>query len=138
MKTLAGASREFWSGVLVAGGITTIPRWTLDPVIGIAEHEATICDDLAAALRRLADELAVPLRSVLLGAHAKVLAALSSDRKVATGYVAVEGARPLPCRLSTESDSWRALLLDADRVEAELLRHTDFPIDDLRRELGLD
>lgn len=138
MKTLTGASREFWHGVLVAGGFTAIPRWTIDPVIGIAEHEAMICDDLAAALRRLADELAVPLRSVLLGAHAKVLAALSGDRKVATGYVAVEGAQALPCRLSTEAGSWRALLLDADRVVAELVRHTGFPIDDLRRELGID
>ncbi|MCA1676829.1 MAG: hypothetical protein LC799_33190, partial [Actinobacteria bacterium] len=41
--------------------------------------------------RRLADELAVPLSSVLLAAHAKVLAALSGEREVATGYVAADG-----------------------------------------------
>ena len=99
--------------MLVAGGFTAIPRWTLDPVPGVAEHEATIPDDLAAALRRLADELAVPLSSVLLAAHAKVLAALSGEREVATGYVAGAGGRPLPCRLTTEPGSWRALLLDA-------------------------
>ena len=58
---------------------------------GIAEHEATIPDDLVAALRRLADELEVPLSSVLLAAHAKVLAALSGEREVATGYVAAAG-----------------------------------------------
>jgi membrane-associated protease RseP (regulator of RpoE activity) len=45
-------------------------------------------------LRRLAEELAVPLRSVLLAAHAKVLAALSGEREVTTGYVAVEAGRP--------------------------------------------
>ena len=55
---------------------------------GIAEHKAKIPDDLVAPLRRLADELAVPLSSVLLAAHAKVLAALSGEREVATGYVA--------------------------------------------------
>ena len=66
METLVNAGREFWRGVLIAGGFTAIPRWTCHPVTGVAEHEAPIPDDLAAALRRLADELAVPLRSVLL------------------------------------------------------------------------
>ena len=73
-----------------------------------------------AALRRLADELAVPLSAVLLAAHAKVLAALSGEREVATGYVAAARRRqPLPCRLTTEPDSWRALLLDTHRVESD-------------------
>ena len=85
---------------------------------GVAEHETTVPDDLVAALRRLADELAVPLSSVLLAAHAKVLAALSGEREVVTGYVAADGGRPLPCRLTTEPGSWRALLLDAHRAES--------------------
>ena len=79
---------------------------------GIAEHEAKIPDDLVAALRRLADELGVPLSSVLLAAHAKVLAALSGEREVATGYVGRARRPTLPCRLTTEPDSWRTLLLD--------------------------
>jgi amino acid adenylation domain-containing protein len=133
----AEAGREFWRGVLVAGGFTAIPRWILNPVTGVVEHEATIPDDLVAALRRLADELVVPLSSVLLAAHAKVLAALSGEREVATGYVAVAGGQPLPCRLTTEPDSWRTLLLDTHRVESELLSYQGFPVDDLRRELGL-
>ena len=128
---------EFWHGVLVAGGFTEIPRWTLDPVDGIAEHDELIPDLLSAALRRLARELGMPLSSVLLAAHARVLAALSGEREVTTGYVAVEGGQSLPCRLSTEPGSWRALLLDTGRVEAELLSHRYFPVDDLRRELGL-
>ena len=93
MGRLATAGREFWRNVLTAGGFTAIPRWTLDPAPGVGEHEATIPDDLVAALRRLADDLAVPLSSVLLAAHAKVLAALSGEREVATGYVAAEGGR---------------------------------------------
>ena len=137
MRRLTEAGREFWRDMLVAGGFTPIPRWTLNPVPGVARREARIPDDLVAALRRLADELAVPLRSVLLAAHARVLAALSGEREVATGYVAVGGGQPLPCRLTNEPDSWRTLLLDTHRVESELLSHKDFPVDDLRRELGL-
>jgi amino acid adenylation domain-containing protein len=128
---------EFWHEVLVAGGLTAIPRWTLDPVPGVAEHEAAIPDDLAAAVRGLADELGVPLSSALLAAHVKVLAALSGEREVTTGYVAVDGGQSLPCRLTTEAGSWRELVLDARRVEEELLSHRYFPVDDLRREIGL-
>jgi amino acid adenylation domain-containing protein len=128
---------RFWHSVLVAGGFTAIPRWTLDPVVGVAEHEAIIPDELAAALRRLADELDVPLSSVLLAAHAKVLAAISGEHEVTTGYVAVDGGQSLPCRLTTEPDSWQALVLTTRRVESELLSHRYFPVDDLRRELRL-
>src|SRR5438105_14262086 len=129
--------REFWRGVLLAGGFIALPRWTLEPVPGIGEHEARIPDELVAAVRRLADELALPLSSVLLTAHAKVLGALSGEREVSTGYAAVEGRPPLPCRMTTEPHSWRGLLLEAHRAESELLSHEGFPVDDLRRELGL-
>ncbi len=137
MGKLAETGRAFWRGVLLAGGFTAIPRWTLTPVTGVLEHEVTIPGDLVAALRRLAGELAVPLSSVLLAAHSKVLAALSGEREVSTGYVAAAGGHPLPCRLTTEPASWRTLLLDTHRVEAELLSHKDFPLEELRRELGL-
>src|SRR6266702_3878019 len=135
--TAAERGREFWRGVLLAGGFTAVPRWTLDPVPGIAEHEAKICNEVVTALRRLADELAVPLSSVLLTAHAKVLGALSGEREVSTGYSATEGRSPLLCRMTTEPHSWRAVLLETNRAELELLSHKDLPVDDLRRELGL-
>lgn len=131
------AAREFWRGVLLAGGFTAIPRWTLHPAAGTAEQEAKIPGDLVATLRRLAEELDVPFSSVLLSAYAKVLAALSGEREVATGYVGLPGGRPLLCRLTTEPDSWRTLLLATHRVESEVLAHSDFPVDDLRRALGL-
>jgi amino acid adenylation domain-containing protein len=136
MNRLDQTSREYWRGVLVAGGFTAIPRWTSNPVAGLAEHEEMISVDLVAALRRLADELTIPLSSVLLAAHAKVLATLSGEQGVVTGYVAEQGRQPLPCRLSTDPGSWRSLLLDADRIETELLSHKAFPVDDLRTELG--
>src|SRR5881296_3644191 len=135
--TPAERGREFWRGVLLAGGFIALPRWTLEPVPGVGEHEARIPDELVAAVRRLADELAVPLSSVLLTAHAKVLGALSGEREVSTGYAAMQGRSPLLCRMTTEPHSWRAMLLEAHRAESEVLAHKDFPVDDLRRELGL-
>src|SRR5437867_817420 len=135
--TTAERGREFWRGVLLAGGFSVLPRWTLDPVPGVGEHDTRIPDELVAALRRLSDELAVPLSSVLLTAHAKVLGALSGEHEVSTGYAALEGRSPLLCRMTTQPHSWRAMLLKTHREESELLSHADFPVEDLRRELGL-
>src|SRR5260370_24580222 len=92
--TTAEGGREFWRGVLLAGGFTVLPRWILDPVPGVGEHEARIPDELVAALRWLSDELAAPLSSVLLTPHAKVLGALSGEREVSTGYAAMQGRSP--------------------------------------------
>ncbi len=137
MAASTDTDREFWRGVLMDGGFTAIPRWTRDPVPGVGTHEATIPGDLVAALRRRSAELGVPLGSVLLAAHAKVLATLSGEADVVTGYVAAPGARPLPCRLAIVPGSWRAVLLDTHRAEWELLLHQDFPVGDLVGELGL-
>jgi len=135
--TPAERGREFWRGVLLVGGFPpALPRWTLSPVAGVGEHEARIPDELMTALRRLANELAVPLSSVLLTAHAKVLGALSGEPKVCAGYT-MELGPPLPLRMTLGPRSWREVLLDAARTEAELLAHRGFPVDDLRRELGL-
>jgi amino acid adenylation domain-containing protein len=130
-------AREFWRGVLVAGGVTTVPRWTLDPRAGVAEHDAPVPEDLRVAVAGLAAELAVPERSVLLAAHAVVLSALSGEEEVTTRYVPAAGAPPLPCPLTAGLPSWRSLVLSAARAESGLLAHAGFPVEDLRRQLDL-
>ncbi len=135
--TTAEAGRDYWHGVLAAGGFTAIPRWTLHPVAGVGAQEVTLPGDLAAALRRLAAELAVPVSAVLLAAHAKVLAALSGEPGVMTGYVAGPGGQPLPCPLTTAAATWRELLADTRRAQARLVAHQGFPVGDLAAELGL-
>ena len=135
--TATVADRDFWREVLLQCGFTAIPRWSGDPAPGVGEQRALVPADLMISLRRLADELAVPVSSVLLAAHAKVLAALSGEHDVTTGYVASVGGSPLPCPLTTGSDSWRALIQDARHAQSRLLPHKDFSVSDLRRELGL-
>src|SRR5947207_4449362 len=132
--TRGGAATLRWRYEM--SGFTVVPRWTLEPVPGVGKHEVRIPDELMAASRRLANDLAVPLSSVLLAAHAKVLGALSGERDVCTGYAA-KGSPPLPCRLTIGPRSWRELLLETARAESDLLSHWDSPADNLRRELGL-
>ncbi|MFI6494559.1 amino acid adenylation domain-containing protein [Streptomyces sp. NPDC050564] len=137
--TRTQTDRDYWRDVLTAGGFTPAPHWTLHPATGEGRYETQVPDDTVTGLRRLADELALPLGSLLLAAHAKVLAALSAEPEITTGYVA-EGGRPLPCRLTTAPASWRELLHTTHQAAAELLAHQDVPaedIDTLRRELGL-
>src|SRR6266540_3901704 len=107
---------------------TAVPRWTLNPVPGVGEHEVRIPDKLVAALRRLANDMSAPLSSVLLTAHAKALGALSGEREVCTGY-AVEARSPLPCRITIGPRTWREVLLEAARAEADL-SHKDFAVDE--------
>ena len=103
----------------------------------MASHEATVPGDLTAVLRQRGAELGVPLSSVLLAAHARVIGALSGEPDIVTGYLATPHGRPLPCRLAADASSWRALLRDTHRCEWELLSHRDFPVNELRGELGL-
>src|SRR5262245_23998077 len=117
-------------------GMMTVPRWTLNPVPGVGEHEVRIPDKLVAALRRLANDMAVPLSSVLLAAHAKVLGALSGESEVCTGYAA-EASSPLPRRVTIGRRTWRDVLMEIAQAESELPSHRPFPADDLRSELGL-
>ncbi|MFF0221576.1 amino acid adenylation domain-containing protein [Streptomyces sp. NPDC004629] len=127
--------REYWSRVLSAGGCTAVPRWVGEPVAGVAEYETAAPDDLATQVRALAHELNVPLSAVLLAAHAKVLAALSAEQEVVTGYVAGPRRAPLPCRLTVAPASWRALVAAAHHAESELLAHREFPVDGLWRQM---
>jgi non-ribosomal peptide synthetase component F len=66
-----------------------------------------------------------------------VLAALSGESEVVTGYLAGIRGVPLPCRLTAASGSWQTMLRQAHRTEWELLAHQDFPVGDLAGELGL-
>src|SRR5512134_1697155 len=100
-------------------GFTAVPRWTTNPTPGTAEHEARIPTDLLEALHGVASTLKVPLSSVLLTAHVRVLGALSGEDEVCTGY-AVGARPPLPFRTTLGSRSWREALLETARAESAL------------------
>ncbi|GAA3156606.1 non-ribosomal peptide synthetase [Streptomyces echinatus] len=137
MGTRVEADREFWRRVLTAGGGTAVPRWVREPVPGTLEQEVPVPEDVATSVRALVRRSGLPLSSLLLAAHAKVLAALSGEHEVVTGYTAGVRGEPLPCRLEVPAGSWRALVSAAERAEADVLAHREFPVAELRRELGV-
>ncbi|MEV4921226.1 non-ribosomal peptide synthetase, partial [Streptomyces tirandamycinicus] len=108
MDMHADKGREFWREVLGAGGPTAIPRWTAKPSQGTAVFETRVPDELVGGLRGLAGVLGVRVSSLWLAAHARVLAVLSGEDEVVTGWVPVGGGRGLPCRVAAGGGrSWR-------------------------------
>ncbi len=132
------ADHDHWHRILTAGGATAIPRWTDTAVAGTAHHEIIVPAELATGIHCLAGDLGATVGAVLLAAHAKVLAALSGEGDIATGYVTDPGGRPLPCRLSTEPESWRGLVAEAQRADSGQRLHAGYPVSDLARDLNLD
>ncbi|WP_405823509.1 non-ribosomal peptide synthetase [Streptomyces sp. NBC_01390] len=94
--------------------MNTIPRWISDRAAGAPEQAryASYEVPLDAGLLRSAS-----FESALLAAHAKVLALLSGEREVTTGYVAVKGERPVPRRMVVDPGSWRELLALTDLAD---------------------
>ncbi|MEW2133776.1 amino acid adenylation domain-containing protein [Streptomyces sp. NPDC005435] len=137
MEAHVEADRDFWTRVLTAGGFTQVPRWAREPVSGTAEYRVPVPGALADAVHALAHELHVPFDAVLLAVHAKVLAALSGEQDVITGYFADAARAPLPLRLTAAPGTWRDLVAAAGRARDGVLAHRDFPVAALRRELAL-
>ncbi|MEV7320049.1 amino acid adenylation domain-containing protein [Streptomyces sp. NPDC093970] len=136
MGSRVESDRDFWSRTLTAGGVSTVPRWAPNPAQGTAEHEIPVPDDTALAVRSLAGRRRLPVGAPMLAAHLKVLAVLSGEPEVVTGYTTGDG-EPLPCRMSVPAGSWTDLLTAAHEAEAQVLAHRDFPVAELRRELAV-
>jgi non-ribosomal peptide synthetase component F len=104
---------------------------------------------MSKALSELARALSVPLKSVLLAAHAKVMGLLSGQSDVVTGYVTSgrpdqeDSARLLglflntvPLRVRLQPGTWSDLVQRAFRQEQELLPHRRVPLPQVKRWTG--
>ncbi|WEB43758.1 amino acid adenylation domain-containing protein [Streptomyces yunnanensis] len=108
IPTDAGPDRE-------SGIVTAIPWWRTAPrqdALPTTEYACLVPAGTVEGLTGLAERLRVGFGSVLLAAHAKVLAALTGESDVLTGYAAPGGdGQPLPHRLPVTDGSWRKLVL---------------------------
>ena len=105
---------------------------------------------LAAALTRTAESLGVPLKSVLLAAHARVLAALGGRDDIVTGLVTngrpeVAGAERIvglflntvPLRVELDRvDTWADLVRSVFAAEKALLPHRWLPLAEMQKRQG--
>ncbi|MET7707307.1 amino acid adenylation domain-containing protein [Micromonospora sp. NPDC005413] len=141
-------SRRYWRTVLA--GFTPAPRVTDDMPCLTGRHTVLLGADLTARLRDAAARHALPLKSVLLAAHARVVGETSHVDDVVTGLVCSvrpgeDGAdrtlglflNTLPVRIPLAAASPLDNARRAWQVERDLIGHHLLPLADIESDLGV-
>ncbi|WP_397324916.1 amino acid adenylation domain-containing protein [Pantoea agglomerans] len=141
----------FWQKQLKDLPVTTLPRWPFtdkNAESAQASYETALPQALYQGLAALAKEKGMPLKSVLLAIHMRVLAHWSGECEVVTGLVT--NGRPesagsadalglflntLPIRINTGGLTGNELLEAVRQAESAQLPHRRFAMNELRRML---
>ncbi|MBW3570695.1 MAG: amino acid adenylation domain-containing protein, partial [Gemmatimonadetes bacterium] len=145
-------SRGFWRDVVADAPLAELPpreggdasRADVAPVLWIELPART-----AAGVRRVAERAGVPIKTVLLAAHLRVLALLSGADDVVSGYVtsgrpeAEDGERVLgmflntvPLRVRMQGGTWLDLVRRTWAAEQAIVPHRRLPLAEIVRQAG--
>ncbi|WP_459620549.1 amino acid adenylation domain-containing protein, partial [Burkholderia sp. 3C] len=134
--------REFWRRYLSGYSFSGLPpaEAGAGPDAVRPELSVVVSEVLRGKLRGVANALGVPMRSVLLAAHLRVLAMISGKTDVTSGLVSNvrqeqdDGEKvlglflnTLPVRLDVVASSWAELIRGTFRSELEVIRHRHYP-----------
>lgn len=153
-KTIASEeSMKFWKEKCSDAQVHTLPRWPHTP--GRKYHEQTrgpeiyFPESLLKSLQDLAKSCGVPIRTVLLAAHCRVMKLLTGMDDIMTGLVTngrpqcVDGERliglflnTVPFRINVGAGDWRALIRETFKAEQELLPHRRTPLSEIQQLAG--
>ncbi|MET8229838.1 amino acid adenylation domain-containing protein [Micromonospora sp. NPDC005298] len=136
--------RAFWQRLLAGSTPTQLPRIGTGAGVDrprLVMRDVPLPDGLSAAVVRLAGELRVPVKSVLLAVHVAVLGFVTGTEDVLTGYehsgraeepggesVAGLFLNTVPVRLRCAGGSWADLVRAAYAAETELLPYRRYPM----------
>lgn len=143
-------TRRFWADELADAPSCRLPRPQASESSGLSRrYDLTVAADLFATLRRLTRELSVPLKSVLLAVHLRVVGLLCASETVVTGLEVngrpecADGDRVVgvfnnivPLRASVPRGSWADLIRAVVEAERRVLPHRRYPLAQLDREYG--
>jgi amino acid adenylation domain-containing protein len=145
--------QTYWKRKLRDCAPGRLPRWAMAPSrrdeARIRRLHVQIPAEVSDKLRSLARSLAVPLKSVLLAAHLKVMSYLNGRPDVLTGLLytgrpeTVDGEHVIglflnaaPLRMDLPGGTWEELAQKAFAAERELLPFRRYPLADLQRSYG--
>jgi amino acid adenylation domain-containing protein len=144
---------QFWKQKLDNAPVQLLPRWPKAMRAGGREQvrgpEIIFPKDVFEGLQRLANSMRVPLRTVLLAAHCRVMSVLTGQTDVVTGLVsngrpqAVDGEKiiglflnTIPLRANVNGGSWKELITQTFAAEKELLPHRRCPLSTIQQLSG--
>ncbi|MEA5581859.1 amino acid adenylation domain-containing protein [Nodularia harveyana UHCC-0300] len=146
-------TQQYWRSQLADVSITELPRWPESSRTAVKEEvgieEVAITAELSDGLKQLASQAGVPLKSVLLAAHLRVLNLLTNQGDVLTGLVA--NGRPenadgekiiglflntLPMRSHLGGGTWLELIQQVFQAEQGSLPHRRYPLSEIQRLCG--
>jgi amino acid adenylation domain-containing protein/non-ribosomal peptide synthase protein (TIGR01720 family) len=145
--------QRYWMEKLNDSTFTKLPRWPSIPretnVQQVGVQDVPLSPEICEGLKQLALSAQVPLKSVLLAAHLRVLSLLGGQSDVLTGLVAngrpeqTDGERvlglflnTLPFRLRLSGGTWIDLVRSVFEAERELLPHRRYPMVEIQRRKG--
>lgn len=144
--------KRFWKEKLEGSTQLTLPRRPKTPGAvesGILSLQVSIPQEVSDGLKKLARSAMVPIKTVLLSAHLRVLSLLSGQKDVLTGLLA--HGRPeqaetdqglglflnnLPFRQRLEGGSWLDLVQKTFELEKETLPFRYYPMSQVQRDHG--
>lgn len=147
--------RDYWTTVLTGATGSRLPRRPFTEADAEAREvrrvEVQVSAEVSDGLKRLAQSIEVPLKSVLLAAHIKVLSLLTGQPDVLTGLLingrpeTADGERILgaflntvPLRMDLSGSTWADLVRRTFETENELLPFRRYPIQELQRVHGAE
>jgi amino acid adenylation domain-containing protein len=145
--------REYWAEKLAGSSPTLLPRVFADAKPGAPAQvrviDVPVSRETSQGLKRLAQQAGVPVKSVLLGAHLKVMSALGGGLDVMTGVVTNgrpeqdDGERALglflntvPFRVKLKGGTWGDLAREAFDAEIEMTPYRRYPMAELLKARG--
>jgi amino acid adenylation domain-containing protein len=143
-------SRSYWTTTLAGAKASRLARRPFTQpdadALEVMRIEVQVAAEVSDGLKRLAQSIEVPLKSVLLAAHMKVLSLLTTHSDVITGLLIngrpekADGERILgaflntvPLRIELSGATWADLAQRAYVAENELLPFRRYPIQELQR-----
>ncbi|VAW36161.1 Polyketide synthase modules and related proteins [hydrothermal vent metagenome] len=150
---VSAEAHAFWQGALAESSVSTVPRLPqpviCDDLMETAVHQTIIPSEQVTKLKQVAQQAGVPLKSVLLAAHLKVLGFVSGQNDVLAGLVM--NGRPeqsgsdralglflntVPFRQKLAAGSWVDLIQQTFATEKRLLPHRRFPLAEIQQIMG--
>ena len=146
--------RRYWMEKMSDLQVAELPRWPNAKLESrdkraIGWIPVPISEDVSDGLQRLAQSVGVPLKSVLLAAHFKVMRVLSGQSDLVTCLSSsgrpetIDGDRVLglflnsmPLRVDVSDGTWLDLIKTTFEAERESLPYRRFPMAETKRALG--